>query len=420
MHRFVAALLAAASCAGVAQAQTSPPVEAGEVLTLDSALAQAGVSSPQATAATAGIRAAEAGRTVAGLRPNPSVSAQSENVVGSGPYRGFDQAETTVTFSMPLELGGKRGARIGVADARIGRAELEAAITRADVRLRVTQAYIEAVAADRRLIIARDQLRIANESLRVARDRVMVGESSPIDEQRTSVAQINAQTGLERAERGFQVARDNLALLLGQPLAGPLDQAWFDRVRAVGPEMRPTGEGTLAYAAASADLLIAGANVRLARSQRVPDLTLSAGARRFSATGGTAAVLGISVPLPFFNNGRASVSQANAELNQAGARRRAIKLDAEQDIAIVQRDRDNAAASVRASGPALAAAMEAARIARLGYGQGKFDQLVLLDAERTLAETRDAAVDALAQYHDAEARLARLIAPAPASSGDNQ
>ncbi|MEO7170835.1 MAG: TolC family protein, partial [Sphingomonas sp.] len=313
MHRFVAALLAAASCAGVAQAQTSPPVEAGEVLTLDSALAQAGVSSPQAEAAAAGIRAAEAGRTVAGLRPNPSVSAQSENVVGSGPYRGFDQAETTVTFSMPLELGGKRGARIGVADARIGRAELEAAITRADVRLRVTQAYIEAVAADRRLTIARDQLRIANESLRVARDRVMVGESSPIDEQRTSVAQINAQTGLERAERGFQVARDNLALLLGQPLAGTFDQAWFDRVRAVGPDVRPTADGTLAYAAARADLLIADANVRLARSQRVPDLTLSAGARRLSATGDTAAVLGISVPLPFFNNGRASVSQANAE-----------------------------------------------------------------------------------------------------------
>lgn len=420
MHRFVAALLAAASCAGVAQAQTSPPVGAGEVLTLDSALAQAGVSSPQVEAATAGIRAAEADRTVAGLRPNPSVSAQSENVVGSGPYRGFDQAETTVTFSMPLELGGKRGARIGVADARIARADLEATIMRADVRLRVTQAYIEAVAADRRLTIARDQLRIANESLRVARDRVTVGESSPIDEQRTSVAQINAQTGLERAGRGFQVARDNLALLLGQPLAGPLDQAWFDRVRAVGPEVPSTVDGTLAYAAARADLRIAEANVRLAHSQRVPDLTLSAGARRLSATGDTAAVLGISVPLPFFNNGRASVAQANAERNQAGARQRAAKLDAEQDIAIVQRDRDNAAASVRASGPALAAAMEAARIARLGYGQGKFDQLVLLDAERTLAETRDATVDALAQYHDAEARLARLTAPAPVSSGDNQ
>jgi len=419
MHRLVAALLAAASCAGTAQAQTSPPVAAVDVLTLDTALAQAGVSSPSAEAADAGIRAAEAGRTVAGLRPNPSVSVQAENVVGTGPYRGFDQAETTIGLSLPLEMGGKRGARVGVAEARIGRAELEAAITRADIRLRVTQAYIEAVAAERRLAVARDQLRIADEALRVAKDRVMVGESSPIDEQRTSVAQINARAGLERAERAYQVARSNLALLTGQPV-GALDQRWFEQTGGYGPVLEPEAEGTLAYAAARADLRIADANVRLARSQRVPDLTLSAGARRLSGTGDTAAVLGVSLPLPLFDTGRAGVVQARAERDQAVARQRAAKLDAAQDIALAVRDRDNAAASAHASGPALAAAAEAARIARIGYGQGKFDQLVLLDAERTLAGTRGAAIDALAQYHDAEARLARLTAPAPAFSGDNR
>ena len=44
---------------------------------------------------------------------------------------------------------------------------------------------------------------------------------------------------------------------------------------------------------------------------------------------------------------------------------------------------------------ALAAAEEAARIARIGYREGKFGQLDLLDAERTLAQTRAAAIDAL-------------------------
>jgi cobalt-zinc-cadmium efflux system outer membrane protein len=420
MQRLVAALLAAASCAGIAQAQTSPPVPAADVLTLDEALANAGISSPSNDVATAGVQAAEAARTVAGLRPNPSVSATTENIGGTGIYRGFNQAESTVTFSMPLELGGKRSARVGVAEARIGRAQLETAIARADVRYRVTSAYIAAVAADRRLIVARDQLKIANEALRVAKDRVMVGESSPIDEQRTSVAQINAQAGLEQAERARQVALDNLALLTAQPVAGPLDESWFDRVGTYGPTMEIRAEGTLAYAAATADFKVADANVRLARSQRVPDLTLSAGARRLSASGDTAAVLGVSVPLPFFNTGRAAVSQAKSERDQAEARTRLAKLDAEQEIANARRDRDNAAASVRASGPAIAAATEAARIARLGYGQGKFDQLVLLEAERTLAQTRAAAIDALAQYHDAEARLARLTAPAPASSGENQ
>lgn len=417
MRRLIATALAAASFSCVAQAQTSPPTPQ-DVTTLEEALDRAGASSPVTEAAGAGVRAAESGRTVAGLRPNPSVSAETENVVGTGPYRGFNQAETTVRFELPIELGGKRSARIGVAEARTSRARLEAAIALADVRLRVTLSYLEALAAERRLTVAQDQLRIADEALRVARDRVMVGATSPIDEQRASVQQINAKAAVDRADRAVRVARRNLELLVGSPITGSLDQSWFDRVGGYGPDAAIRADGTLALATARADLRIADGNVRLARSQRVPDLTVSAGTKRLSATNDTAAVVGISVPLPFFNNGRASIAQARAERDQADAQLRAARLDAEQEIANAQRDRDNAAASVRASGPALEAATEAARIARIGYGQGKFDQLVLIEAERTLADTRSAAIDALVAYHDAEARLARLTAPAPQLAGD--
>ena len=72
-----------------------------------------------------------------------------------------------------------------------------------------------------------------------------------------------------------------------------------------------------------------------------------------------------------------------------------------------------ATTAAAANGPALAAAQEAARIARIGYREGKFGQLDLLDAERTLAETRLAAIDALAAYQNARAQLERLPAPAP-------
>src|SRR3546814_9424389 len=68
-----------------------------------------------------------------------------------------------------------------------------------------------------------------------------------------------------------------------------------------------------------------------------------------------------------------------------------------------------------ATGPALAAAAETARIARIGYREGKFGQLDLLDAERTLAETRLAAIDALLSYHLAQAQLERLTMRAPSA-----
>src|SRR3546814_3433715 len=74
-----------------------------------------------------------------------------ENIAGTGPYGRFRRAETTVGLAIPIELGGKRQARIAVADARTTRAQLAAAIKEADIRLQDTELYIHAVAAERRL-----------------------------------------------------------------------------------------------------------------------------------------------------------------------------------------------------------------------------------------------------------------------------
>ncbi|HEY0623983.1 TolC family protein [Sphingomonas sp.] len=421
MYRVIAAVLAAAACAQPAQAQTSLPPAAepvGETLTLDRALELAGATAPGIEAATAGVRAAEAQRRAAGLRPNPSINVEAENVIGTGPYSGLSSAETTVGMSLPLELGGKRSARIGVAEAQTARARLEVITAQANLRLKVTQAFVAAAAAERRLGVASDQRDIANEGLRGARVRVRAGRASPLEEQRADVQRINAETALEQAERATTLARGNLARLIARE-PGQLDLPWFERTNGVGPKMPKSADGTLALALAQADIATAVAQVRLARSQRVPDLTLSAGARRLEATNDVAAVFGVSIPLPLFNNGRASLDAARAQRDQAEALRRGAVLDAQQAIASAETEVANAEANARtAAGPALAAAQEAARIARIGYREGKFGQLDLLEAERTLAQTRAAAIDALAAYHDAQARLERLTARAPSITED--
>jgi cobalt-zinc-cadmium efflux system outer membrane protein len=422
MQRFIAALMAAASCAGIAHAQTAPlsgvPTAApagGDVVTLESALAQGGAASPSIEASTAGVRAATAARSVAGLKPNPEIQATTENVAGTGIYKGLRSSETTVGLALPLELGGKRSARVALANARLTRAEIQSAIAIADLRLRITQLYVEAAAAERRTEVLGEQATIAANALRIASERVRAGAASPIEQQRADVLRINAQVAVDSAARQAQAARSNLAALTGAPITGSLDRGWFDQVASLyGPSLPTEVEATLAYVAATADVRTADAQVRLARTLRVPDVTISAGARRLEQTNDTAAVIGVSIPIPIFNNGRAFVSQARAEQTQAQALRNLVALDTRQEIARAQTELANAAATARATGgPALNAAAESARIARVGYSQGKFDQIALLDAERTLSQTRQAYVDALAAYHDAEARLQRLTTPAP-------
>jgi cobalt-zinc-cadmium efflux system outer membrane protein len=231
MKKMLAAVLAAASCASIAQAQqvqapqspvpaTAQPLPA---FTLDQAVLAAGGAAPSSAAAMAAIEAAQAGRAVAGLRPNPVVQGQVENIVGSGPYRGLRSAETTVGVSIPIELGGKRSARVAVANAQVSRAELQAAIAAADIRVQVTQLYVEAVASERRLATARDQARIAAEVLRGAGVRVQAGRASPLEEQRADVARINADANVERLVRLAEAARTNLARRIGRPIDGALE-----------------------------------------------------------------------------------------------------------------------------------------------------------------------------------------------------
>jgi len=288
----------------------------------------------------------------------------------------------------------------------------------ADLREQVTLAYIDAVAAELRLEIARQRADFANQSYRAASARVTAGAASPIEQQRADVERLNADVALEQAKREADLTRSSLSRLIGQPVTGAFDTSWFDRVGNYGPSPEVAIASTLDVAAATADVGTASALVRLARAQRMPDVTLTAGARRLTASNDTAAIFGVSIPLPLFNTGRASVSLAEAQLQQSEARQRAAVLDAERAVARARAELANAEASAHAAGgPALSAATEAARIARIGYAQGKFGQLDLLEAERTLASTKTATVDAVVAYHKAEARLVRLLTPVPADAG---
>ncbi|MCG2840152.1 TolC family protein [Sandaracinobacter sp. RS1-74] len=418
MQSLQAAILAVCAFASVARAEPPASGEPGAIFTLARALELAERQSPLLEAAGAEGRAAAAARTVAGLRPNPSLSFEMENFGGRGDYRGTRSAEGTVSFGLPLELGGKRSARLAAADAGLGQVAIAGANAEADLKLAVTENYALALAAGKRLAVARDEARIAAEGLRAAKLRVEAGRASPIEAQRAELARINADAAVESAARAETVARLALARLVGAPWDGRLDSAWFAAAPAWN---KREASGSLALAAAQSEVALAEAGVRLAHSQRVPDLTLSVGARRFAESDSNAALVSLSLPVPLFGNGRAALEQARAERQAAEARSRHAGLQLEQEVERAQAEAETAAAIAgTATGPALAAAEESARIARIGYANGKFGQLDLLEAERALSETRARAIDAQLATHIAVARLERLTARAPAQSGNSQ
>ena len=113
-----AAVAGALASASGAVADPAPPFK--DLLT------QAQTNAPRLAEAAAGVRQAEGLARQAGARPNPTVGMEIENFSGSGIYSGANNADTTLSLSQPLEVGGKRGARVAA-----GRAALDAARRRA-------------------------------------------------------------------------------------------------------------------------------------------------------------------------------------------------------------------------------------------------------------------------------------------------
>src|SRR3546814_13100182 len=109
MHiRMRAVLLAgAALLAGSAWAQP---------LSLDQAVERAIAASPEISAGEAGVDAARADQIQARVRPNPTISVDIDNAAGTGGSGLFKQSAMTVTYSQPIELGGKRSPRMALAE----------------------------------------------------------------------------------------------------------------------------------------------------------------------------------------------------------------------------------------------------------------------------------------------------------------
>src|ERR1700738_1602752 len=101
------------------------PVAAEKALrpiSLAQALQRALAANPRLTAAERDIGIAAGLKVQAGALPNPDLSIELDNALGSGPYKGLRSAETTLQLSQLVELGGKREARLAAGEAGIGKA----------------------------------------------------------------------------------------------------------------------------------------------------------------------------------------------------------------------------------------------------------------------------------------------------------
>ena len=399
----VAGLLVA--LAGRADAQRVSPTD---TLTLDAALARTLAESPPLRSARLEVEARRALAAQAGRLPNPVLDAEAENIGSSGP----EEAVVTVAVGQFVELGGDRRARGRLASREADLAAAGAALRELELAARARTRYAEAVAAQARLRLARAAVDLTAAALAATTEQVDAGDRSPVDQTRAEVALAETEAEAAQAKAARLAAFAHLAALWAEAPD-------FDAVEALPPPRAVPAFDVLAEQLGKSAALAVWdveterreASVEVEEARRIPDVTVSAGYRRFTATGGGAAVVGLTVPLPVFDRNGGAVAAARIRLRAADAEREGALAEARAALAEAHGTLAAAFAAATAfSAEVIPRAEDVAARIEEGYRAGKFTLLDVLDAQRTLASVRARYADALAAYHTAAADVERLTA----------
>ena len=375
-----------------------------EPVTLEEAIAKAVEAAPSIRANEAAIAAARAGRVQAGVRPNPTVTVEGENFVGSGPYNVFGQAEITGTYSQTIERGGKRDARVAFADRDIGVAEASSRVGRLELVSAVQRAFLDVVIAGYVVEIAETRLGVEIEMQREALRRVR-GYKDPLFVETSASARVTqAQLNLTEARSRHVAARDGLAAYWG---GSGMDIETEGEVMSGIPAARQLAEADVALAQAEAER--ASAAVTLEQTRVRQDYTLSGGARFLRGTNDVALVAGVTIPLGRFDRNQGNIARAQAEKLRIELTAEAQRLDRLRRLASLGAEADAA----RARADAIVVEVypqttKALRQVREGYARGGFTFRDMQGAADAIIQAQAEWLNAVTRYRDLQTEIDRL------------
>jgi len=381
-------------------------------LTLREAIAKTLLHNPELAAFSLEKRVREARTLQSGLLPNPSLEISVEDLAGSGNFNGFGRSETTIQLGQLIELGGKRSARVQMSRLSEKLADWDYETKRMDVLTNVSKTFIDVLQFQQKVLLARDLVKLWTQFLNAVSERVAAGKVAAIEKTKAEVFHSKIQIDLKRTELELENARRNLSAFWGEPR--PRFKSATGDLLTVSPV--PSSE-TMIERLSNNPNLKRWATERAQRqatldfelSQRVPDVTVRGGYRRFEETDDHAFTFGISVPLQLFDRNQGAIAEARNQLDKSREERRAAELQIKTTFLRAYNVLVFSHTLVtHIKTRLLPGAQKAFDAVNEGYRFGKFNFLDVLDSQKTLFQARDQYLDALADYHKAVAEVERL------------
>jgi len=364
-------------------------------------------NNPSIARAAALVGAARGNWIQVGLRPNPSVGYEGQQL-GSG---GLAEQQG-VTVSQEFVRGGKLRWNRSVAANEVRKAEQQLAAQTQRVLTDTRSAFAEALLAQRQIDLSLELARIADQGLKTATDIARSLEGSRVDVLQAELEAENAGIIVQDARNRHHAAWQSLAAVVGQPtmppqaLAGDVYAAprAFDQREVLTLLLSTSPE--IATAATEVDR--ARAAVGRARVERQPNVAVQ-GLMNWqdNGIGGKPdGAVGVSVPIPLFDRNQGGVMRAQYELAASERAFSQLELDLQERLAPVYERYANARYRVdRYRSNILPRAAESLDLTGKLYAAGEINFVSILTVQRTFTQTNFSYLTALRELRVAEAQL---------------
>ena len=342
----------------------------------------------------------------AGLVPNPDLVAETSR----------DIPHQALSLDFPLEIGGQRSRRLDLAREELSLAESDVQVELRSVRREVREAFYSLIAANERVKLAESAVEIAQRVRDTAQARFDAGAVPRLEVLAADLGVARAATDLDLV-RSLQTAfRATLNGVINLPADQPTDVAGSlsDHTAA-----SPTYEEARRIARASNVDLVAldrqaaveQRRVELLRAERVPTPVFSFGAL-WNAPGEftVGPRFAVTMGVPLFSRNQGEIAGSLAATSQLRAQRDATERTIENalfgTVGRIQAQRQRATAYTQRLVPT---AVDLESLAEESYKAGRTSILSVIEAQRSVRDIRDEAVQAALDVQISIAALEELL-----------
>lgn len=344
---------------------------------------------------------------------NPELS------VGAGPR--FVEGDRSLSFQVGIgqtfQLGGKRDARRGVADARIAVADTQRSAASILARIDAWRAFQLALVTRERVAMAKEGEQVAIQVETATKERQKVGFGTQLELNLTT-----AEVGRARHDRLDSERRYDAAVAALSSAIGAAARESLEPVGALSamPEL-PTDREQLVTRAlakrpdalrAQASWRVAQAEARAADSLAIPDLSLGFTyeyERDPEATAQTILATA-TIGLPFLNRNQGSRKAARVAIRRTEIEARWTKTEIEREVRVAIAAYERAREAVLGFDKDVNERLhENLELARASYTSGKIDYFQFNVVRRELLASRNAYLDAFEETVEAWSALQQAV-----------